>query len=216
MGKIVVINSPICYLVGVDGRNIYAIPRGVVETELKRTNYDTHPVYPIQDQNIFNYFNIGPWSEYFNISSNYSEKEEVLRKIIINKMFVDAAFEISKREFENSIVNKGLSVGKLVNFLEAYEWVSKIVTVECYEVGNEYDYNFNIYQRSALNFMGKKGDLSFTFRWSELNCLRILNYSGFEIDTKSGLYSGWLNKGGFPTKEQFSQKTKLIKHSENY
>ena len=216
MGRIVVINSPICYLIGVDGKNIFAIPRGNVEPEVKNSKYNYYINSPIEDTNVYNYFNIGPWSHYYKVSSIFDEKEELLRKIIIIKLPNNAIFEISKNEFENSIQPKALAVAKLVNLLEAYAWVSNIVTIECHDLGNDYDYNFNIYEKSTFSFIGTKGKLLFTFRWNELNCLRILNYSGFEIDTRGGRYRGWLNKGGYPTKDQLNQSLSLIRHNEYY
>ena len=52
---------------------------------------------------------------------------------------------------------------------------------------------------------GKRGNLIFSFRWSEFMKLRLTNHSHFEIITKPGSTGGWFIKGGFPSQAEFGQ-----------
>ena len=203
MGKVVVIRHKLCYLVGVDSKDVYPIIRSLLEPDISKINYDKYDNSPIQDIDSYNYFNIAPWSEYYKKDSRFASKEEVLRNVILNKMPKWGIFKITKEGFEKDSAHLEFSISEFLNLLEAYCWVSGIATCECIEVGNGYDYNISIFKKSNFSFLGSKGDLMFTFRWSEFEELILINHCYFDIITKAGNYGGWLKKTGFGSKDDF-------------
>jgi len=209
MGKIVVIRANICYLVAADSSHVYPIFRKLLEPDIKNSNYDKAVVrgsiLPMSDPERLNYFQNGPWWDYFKNNSQLKIVEEDLRQKIVMKMPKSGIFELTKNEFEDAFTSIAFAATELISFIEIYCWVSGIATCECLVVGDHYDYNFSLYEKSSLSMFGKKGNLIFSFRWSEFMKLRLTNHSHFEIITKPGSTGGWFIKGGFPSQTEFGQ-----------
>ncbi len=213
MGKTVVADETFSYLISNQDDEIFVFPRKGIDPDFShvcRSVFDR--IYP-NGGPVVEYLGKPPWRD--GLRSGNSQQihaEDALLKIMkdsINRS--KQKYTASRHDLENSDSlwhgkNKIISTEyfnpkrhgalQILNFLEAFCWVSKLFQLECYEL-NDNNYDFRLYRKSGLSFLGKKGDLIFTFRWDEFIKIEITNLISFTVFTKQSNWGASMGRRGF-------------------
>jgi hypothetical protein len=216
MGNTVVADASICYLVSNHDDEIFIIPRQYLEPKLRDLlpQLTTLP-YGATDDRALEYLSMTPWGGYLKKRvEKYISIEEKVRVLMVQtigglpKTITLPKSQIEKADelwfpLENIKISKDFNYQKfgakqLINFLEAFCWVSKAYSCECLEIGNGRDFEFQIYEKSSLSFLGTKGKVVLLFRWSEFNYISIENLTRFTINTLDKNWGASMGNRGFP------------------
>jgi hypothetical protein len=218
MGSKVVIDNTLCYLVNNSDDEIFIFPRCKFEPGLrtKLTSLSSLSIHGVKipDEHALNYLGLTPWGgQSLNGCEKYRNLEEAARKIIINNLSsIEDSYKITKDNFEKadalwvdpkrvrstaSFNPVSFGAQQLLNLFEGFAWVSKTFTIECFSVGNDRDYDFNIYEKSSLSMFGKPGKLIHHFRWSEFIFLEVTEFADFTVNTVDGPWGAAMGRGGF-------------------
>ena len=216
MGFTVVVDNTLCYLIANKDDAVFAFPRKIMEPELRALRPQIkHLGFTLTDEEACSYLSATPWGGYLKgTKPSFKICEEHVRSLIVKKIdqinCLSATYQ--KNEFEKalSLWSEPSQVTtpdyfnftrygakQLVNFLEAFCWVSKKIEVDCIEVGDGKDYDFQILEKASFSFLGRKGSPLFVFRWSEFKSIQIKDYSKFSIDTTHGSWGAALGRNGF-------------------
>ena len=214
MGKVVVANDAFVFLVASDADEIFVLPKETFEPDLSKQMNELCAInfrgIAVPDGQCLEYFHAAPWdSQPIKVNDKYSSIEETLRRLIISRLqLVKRVNRKIKSDLER-IGDRGTHTNsartgarQLICLLEAFSWVSKKYYAECHEIGNNRDFDFKIYEKSAISFLGKSGELVHQFRWSEFLHLEVIDAIKFEIFTIDGSWGAAMGRSGFPKRER--------------
>jgi hypothetical protein len=205
MGKAVVVDRTLTYLIGNNDDEIFIMPTEAIETELDRIK-PTVGGFNIPNNSAYEYISRGPWDEYFSQGSKenieYESKVfDLVKSKIKNYSSINQIYK--KSDFEKKIDSyqpvSRVGSKELIRFLTAFSWVSKNFSIECFEIGDDVDYDFRLLKKSAFTLFGKKEPV-LIFRWSEFVELSIEGLRSFNIKTKNDLYRASMGLDGFLTR----------------
>jgi hypothetical protein len=194
MSQTIVLDQTICYLIGNKDDEIFIFPRRLLEPSLTQVCRKNHSLYK--------YFTSQPWIEKQLPSSGLTENAEELIINIFKKSFYSSEIKIEKKEFyqynsfwdshplvkENDFIVEKRAAMQIYSFLLAFGWISKAYSIECTQYGDN-KYDFRVFKKSSLSFLGKKGDLVFMFQWDDFLSIKV-DRNRFTIFTKSQK-NGW-------------------------
>ena len=218
MGRTVVIDNTLCFIISNEDDEIFVLPRERYEPRLTQVLPSISTLttlgVTIPDERGLEYLSLSPWGEYsLKGYQKYQSLEESARQILISEVarlekvyrktstqFINANTlwivpeRVRKTEFFNPT---RFGARQLLNFLEAFTWVSRSFTVECHSVGEDRDFDFKLYEEPALSIFGKTGKLIHHFRWSEFQYLEIIDLVKFSVHTIDGAWGAAMGRRGF-------------------
>lgn len=218
MGLTVVVDNTLCYLISNKDDEVFAFPRKIMEPELRALRPQiNHLGFTLPDEEASHYLSSTPWGGYLKTKKpSFKTCEEQVRLLIVKKInqvnCLSAIYLKTDFEKADSLWSDPSNVTtpdyfnfthygakQLVNFLEAFCWVSKTFEVDCVEVGGGKDYDFQILEKASFSFLGRKGNPLFIFRWSEFKSMQIKDYTKFNIETTHGSWGATMGRKGFST-----------------
>jgi hypothetical protein len=222
MGSTVIVDNTLIYLVANENDELFVLPRDKYEPELRtqlpKLSRLKTSVVSIPDELGLEYLELTPWGGYpLKDQKKYQTLEESARNILVGGVKnIPNIYRKAKEEFANAealwidpkyVINTDyfnparFGAQQLINFLEAFAWVSKNTSVECISVGDDRDFDFKVYEKSAFSIFGKHGDLLHHFRWSEFEFVEVTNLVNFSIKTIDGSWGAAMGRKGFRKKQ---------------
>ncbi len=216
MGNTVVTDASICYLISNNDDEIFLTPRLLFEPKLRELKPQLSLLpYGATDDRALEYLSMSPWGGYLAKKvEKYIPIEEKVRLLIVQTIKgTPREVTITKAEFEHAdslwvdpkkfvasedFSSRRFGARQLINLLEGFCWVSKAYSCECLEIGDGRDFEFQIMEKSTLSFLGTKGKIIFSFRWSEFNFILIENLIRFTLNTFDGNWGASMGRNGFP------------------